>query len=360
MGPRLDPSTELAPFTAARLQTAMDGSHPPKLVSNCRVVSVEENEQNGSYIVTAVKTSKALDKEILSLPVQRSSTTGFGVFLETSIVVVVGGVDAGGPADQAGFKVHDVVVEVAGVQVEGRVPHGLVEAMDRVKALSARGQDVFQWKLRREPKHAATPADDADVEDSHCRQNNDTVRVKTSAKPVLATGFNSGVGEIVNHLFVWTEEALCSSDSDTKSEEKHPHGHAHAGAAGTSGSAEQAGTAGADSSSWTCSDTQYLLEHHAADVTPRGGVADLIAKYQLAEAAKAELERELPEAICAGGQKAAVATVMYETLCSNVESLRDELAAAQADTQAPAAKVARCGSVFAPVFARCVLAPYFK
>ena len=51
----LDPSTELAPFTADRLRAAMQGAHPPTLVSRCRVVSVEKDEQDGGYIVTAVR-----------------------------------------------------------------------------------------------------------------------------------------------------------------------------------------------------------------------------------------------------------------------------------------------------------------
>jgi len=38
-----------------------------------------------------------------------------------------------------------------------------------------------------------------------------TVCVKTRSKPVLATGFSSGVGKVVNQLFDWTEESLCSS-----------------------------------------------------------------------------------------------------------------------------------------------------
>ena len=43
----------------------------------------------------------------------------------------------------------DVVLELAGVQIDGHVPHGLVEAMDRVEALAAKGQEDFAWKLRR-------------------------------------------------------------------------------------------------------------------------------------------------------------------------------------------------------------------
>ena len=46
------------------------------------------------------------------------------------------------------------------------------------------------------------------------------------------------------------------------------------------------------------------------------------------------MERDLPEAIRAGGEKATVAQVAYETLSSNVERLRSKLAAARAATQA--------------------------
>jgi hypothetical protein len=99
---------------------------------------------------------ESLNEEILTLQVRRPAK-GFGVLLHHSKnrqVVEVDEVEAGSPADQAGFKVRDVVVELAGVQVEGRVPQGLVEAMERVKALSVEGQDVFEWKLRRAPQQA--------------------------------------------------------------------------------------------------------------------------------------------------------------------------------------------------------------
>lgn len=39
--------------------------------------------------------------------------------------------------------------------------------------------------------------------------------MKTSAKPVLATGLCSGIGKMVNHLFDWTEEALCAINTGT-------------------------------------------------------------------------------------------------------------------------------------------------
>jgi hypothetical protein len=327
----LDPSTELAPFTAGRLRSAMDGSHPPTLLSGSRVVSVEKDEQDGGYVVTAVKTSETQAGEILTLQVRRPPT-GFGVFLQTSTVVAVEVVNADGPAAQAGFEVGDVVVALAGVRVEGREPYGLVEAMERVKTLLAEGQEVFEWTLRRAPPQQDTrPAGDADGADDHPSQD-DTVRVKTSAKPVLATGFNSGVGEVVNHLFDWTEEALCSSGNGSAAEEKGARGHAPATAsatatAGAGGAPESEGGSG-----WGCSDTRDLLEQHTA---PGGGaLAGLTRQFQLAEAAKAELERELPEAICAGGSRAAVTTVAYETLSNNVERLRGDLAAAHAAAQA--------------------------
>jgi putative flavoprotein involved in K+ transport len=130
----LDPSTELAPFTADRLRAAMQGSHPPTLVSRCRVVSVEKDEQEGGYIVTAVKAGDA----------------------ESSTAPATGSYDKG--------------------------------AWDYIK--------------RREP--ATAPGQDS-------RRTANTVRVRTSAKPVLATGFSSGVGQVVNHLFDWTEDSACAS-----------------------------------------------------------------------------------------------------------------------------------------------------
>ena len=91
-----------------------------------------------------------------------------------------------------------MVVQIAGVQVQG-APHGLVEAMERVKSLSVRGQVEFEWKVRR---------DEADVEEN---KQQTTVQVKTKAKPILATGFKSGVGATVNHLFKFTAQSLCAS-----------------------------------------------------------------------------------------------------------------------------------------------------
>ena len=63
-----------------------------------------------------------------------------------------------------------------------------------------------------------------------------------------------------------------------------------------------------------------LLEQHVAKQTPGSGskVANLTRMLQLAESAKANLEQELSEAICAGGEKAAVTTVAYNTVASNV------------------------------------------
>ena len=40
-------------------------------------------------------------------------------------MVEVEEVDRGGAADQAGFRPGDVIVEIAGVLVEGHVPHGM-------------------------------------------------------------------------------------------------------------------------------------------------------------------------------------------------------------------------------------------
>ena len=89
--------------------------------------------------------------EVLVVNVRRPPS-GFGVKLYHSKnrqVVEVDEVEDGSPAHEAGFLVRDVVIELAGVQVEGRVPHGLKEAMIRVKELTAQGQDTFEWKLRR-------------------------------------------------------------------------------------------------------------------------------------------------------------------------------------------------------------------
>ena len=94
----LDPSTELAPFTAGRLQAVMNGPHPPTLVPNCRVVRVDRDE-DGGYVIVAGKTRAATDAEVLCLPVRRPAA-GFGVFLQTSTVVVVEATEPGGAAEQ--------------------------------------------------------------------------------------------------------------------------------------------------------------------------------------------------------------------------------------------------------------------
>ena len=94
----LDPSTELAPFTAGRLQAAMNGPHPPTLVPSCRVVRVDRDE-DGGYVIIADKNRAATDAEVLCLQVRRPAA-GFGVFLQTSTVVVVEAIEPGGAAEQ--------------------------------------------------------------------------------------------------------------------------------------------------------------------------------------------------------------------------------------------------------------------
>ena len=51
--------------------------------------------------------------------------TGVHVSLANPAVVEVEEVDRGGAADQASFRPGDVIVEIAGVLVEGHVPHGM-------------------------------------------------------------------------------------------------------------------------------------------------------------------------------------------------------------------------------------------
>lgn len=126
-------------------------------------VVVPEHVQVGELFQIALPalSLESLNEEILSLQVRRPEKGGFGVLLHHSKnrqVVEVDEVESGSPADLAGFKARDVVVELAGVKVEGRVPEGLVEAMDRVKSLAAEGQDTFEWKLRRAPQQSP-PAD---------------------------------------------------------------------------------------------------------------------------------------------------------------------------------------------------------
>ena len=81
--------------------------------------------------------------------------------------------------------------------------------MERVKYLWAEGQEVFEWKLRRAKPH------NADDKES---QKTEIVRVKTQSKPILATGFHSGVGNLVNHMFAWTEQSLCASGNEDTAE----------------------------------------------------------------------------------------------------------------------------------------------
>eukprot|EP01047_Picozoa_sp_COSAG01_P049239 COSAG01_NODE_4863_length_4674_cov_3.016175_2_plen_584_part_00 len=118
----LDPSTELAPFTAGRLQSVMQGAHPPTLMSHRRVTSVEKDE-HGAYVVTAARTKTLVDTETISLQVRRPAS-GFGVSLQSSKIIMVESVEAGGPAEQAGLRAGDVVAELAGVEVDG-TSHGL-------------------------------------------------------------------------------------------------------------------------------------------------------------------------------------------------------------------------------------------
>ena len=276
-----------------------------------------------------------------------------------------------------------MVLELAGVQIEEHVPHGLVEAMDRVEALAAKGEEVFEWKIRRTPQESK----ENEVGDAGVSEES-TMQLKTSAKPVLATGFHSGISKMVNHLFDWTEEALCASNTDPapdkisqKVQDQDPaplfavgdtvqigglqgapqhngkqgvvrrfnekkgryvvevvglkkplsvklesltlivsHDGTAAAVAGTHGAGGET-IPGASYSTWNSSDTMDLLEQHVAEQTPGSGskVTDLTRKLQLAESAKANLEQELSEAICAGGEKAAVTTVAYNTVASNVE-----------------------------------------
>eukprot|EP01047_Picozoa_sp_COSAG01_P049240 COSAG01_NODE_4863_length_4674_cov_3.016175_3_plen_285_part_00 len=81
--------------------------------------------------------------------------------------------------------------------------------------LSAQGQEAFEWKVLRMPQH------DADGKEG---QTN-SVRIKTKAKPILATGFKSGVGKLVNHLFAWTEDSLCASDNGNPAAEQDKADH---------------------------------------------------------------------------------------------------------------------------------------
>jgi hypothetical protein len=125
------------------------------------VVPAHVNVGDMFQIALPALSLQSLNEDLITVQVKRPAK-GFGVLLHHSKnrqVVEVDEVEAGSPADDAGFQVHDVVVELAGVKVEGCVPQGLQEAMARVKALSAQGVDVFEWKLRRTPAQQPPPID---------------------------------------------------------------------------------------------------------------------------------------------------------------------------------------------------------
>jgi len=57
----------------------------------------------------------------------------------------------------------------------------------------------------------AEPATGEEMSDPAHLQATTEVEIRTATKPVLATGFHSGVGKLVNHLFEWTEESACGT-----------------------------------------------------------------------------------------------------------------------------------------------------
>ena len=166
----LDPSTELAPFTAGRLKAALRGGTPPALLSHCRVVRVDEDSATGSgYIITAE---------------------------------------------------------------QSRAPKGNSdgEAMETDQQATA----IVSQSRGSKSKTEETAAADSVIAAP------EIVQVRTRSKPILATGFHSGVAKTVNHLFEWTEEALCAGSGTTGDTEvvamdaqqepvasSHGHGHGH-------------------------------------------------------------------------------------------------------------------------------------
>ena len=201
----LDPSTELAPFTAGRLQAAQAGANPPTLMSHCRVVGVEKEEEAAGgegpsgYVVVAERTAPT-------------------------------------DADEM--------------------------AMDKDQPTAIVPQSTKDKKTKKDTdKNAATTI-------TAIAPAPEIVRVRTSTKPILATGFHSGVAKTVNHLFEWTEESLCATDSGStdasggedekrklqetaSASEAHGHGHGHgqpAAAAADAGPQEHSCDGGDDCS----------------------------------------------------------------------------------------------------------------
>jgi hypothetical protein len=70
------------------------------------------------------------------------------------------------------------------------------------------------------------------------------VRVRTPTKPVLATGFHSGVAKTVNHLFEWTTESLCDTSISTSGGDVHTKPQLEASASEAHNQGEMAMPAG--------------------------------------------------------------------------------------------------------------------
>eukprot|EP01047_Picozoa_sp_COSAG01_P027894 COSAG01_NODE_1857_length_9044_cov_24.006931_4_plen_1191_part_00 len=59
----LDPSTELAPYTAGRLKAALKSPCPPTLLGHCRVQRVERTQDGEGFVVTVEKHAPTSDSE---------------------------------------------------------------------------------------------------------------------------------------------------------------------------------------------------------------------------------------------------------------------------------------------------------
>ena len=73
-----DPSTELAPYTAARLREAVASSTPPKLMAPLRVLRVETAAEGGFNVVAAWQAAEELKQSKLRKPVVGAEVDGCG------------------------------------------------------------------------------------------------------------------------------------------------------------------------------------------------------------------------------------------------------------------------------------------
>ena len=90
----------------------------------------------------------------------------------------------------------------------------LAASVDSIRQMGAQSGASLHLRSWSEPKAKSSTAETPAPE---------LVQVRTRTKPVLATGFHSGVAKTVNHLFEWTAESLCDTSTGTADGKVHAH-----------------------------------------------------------------------------------------------------------------------------------------